>query len=82
AVQININDGFSAGNLSPRKPMLEVKDLLEGVPADIDVSERGKVAYRCRFTPFRNADQRPLIISIDSARNRCDVSPQKARGGN
>lgn len=79
-VQVLVNEGFASGTISPQQPVLEIKDLPEGLASNILILEKNQKPFRCRFTPLRASLKRPFIIMVDPDRGTCEVRSPRERG--
>lgn len=79
-VQVLLNEGFASGTITPQQPVLEVKDLTEGVSSNILILEKNRPPFRCSFTPTRATAKRPFILMVDPERGSCEVRTPRERG--
>lgn len=72
---ISINDGFFRQQASGPQNVFQVSDMTSGVPAELSVTNQAKqVLMRCAFTPENTTERRPLIVILDTAAKRCEIS--------
>jgi serine/threonine protein kinase len=71
---ININSGFFRKRLTTKQNIVQIPDLLSGVPADLSaINTNRQLLMRCAFTPSQTNDKRPMIVIVDAAKKVCEV---------
>jgi serine/threonine protein kinase len=77
SVRVSINDGFVLSQLSPSKPVFEVRDIIEGSSLDLLITEKGQDAFKCRAVIGKSFDRKPIILTIDVDNKSCQIRTPK-----